>query len=127
MSRPSLQALSFKRRIAVLSLVAVLVAVGLGLGWRAYDRVTTTAVVAYFDNTNGLYVGDKVKVLGVDVGEIDAIDPDGDRMKVSFHYDSGYQGGFNRSSQHLAVAVSVAARRRPRPGFASRGSCGAGC
>ena len=40
-----------------------------------------------------------------------------------FHSDKGCQGGFNRSSQHLAVAVSVAARRRPRPGFASRGSC----
>ena len=44
-----------------------------------------------------------------------------------FHSDNGAQGGFNRSSQHLAVAVSVAARRRPRPGFAIRGSCGAGC
>lgn len=91
MSRPSLQSLSIKSRVAVLSVVAVLVAVGLGLGWRAYDRMTTTTVVAYFDNTNGLYVGDKVKILGVDVGEIDAIDPDGDRMKVNFHYDSGYQ------------------------------------
>lgn len=46
---------------------------------------------------------------------------------VIFHSDRGSQGGFNRSSQHLAVAVSIAARRRPRPGFASRGSCGAGC
>lgn len=49
------------------------------------------------------------------------------RERTIHHSDAGSQGGFNRSSQHLAVAVSIAARRRPRPGFASRGSCGAGC
>ena len=36
-------------------------------------------------------------------------------------------GEFNRSMQHRATAGSVAARRRPRPGFASRGPCVACC
>ncbi|QSE86067.1 IS3 family transposase (plasmid) [Rhodococcus koreensis] len=48
------------------------------------------------------------------------------RGNTIHHSDTGSQGGFNRSSQHLAVAVSVAGRRRPRRGFASRASCGAG-
>ncbi|MDV7090992.1 alcohol dehydrogenase catalytic domain-containing protein, partial [Rhodococcus opacus] len=47
----------------------------------------------------------------------------GDRVVIPFQISCGSchmcarkLGGFNRSSQHLAVAVSVAARRRPRPG-----------
>lgn len=32
-------------------------------------------------------------------------------------------GEFNRSLQHRAVVVNVAARRRPRPGSSSQGSC----
>ncbi|WP_411153298.1 methyltransferase [Streptomyces sp. A30] len=35
-------------------------------------------------------------------------------------------GEFNRSLQHRAAVVSVAAPRRPRPGSSSRGSCGVG-
>lgn len=43
------------------------------------------------------------------------------------HNDRGLQGEFNRSTQHRVGVVSVAAPRRPRPGSASRGSCGGGC
>lgn len=43
------------------------------------------------------------------------------------HSDHGCQGGINRWSQHRLVGGSVGARRRPRRGCASRGSCGAWC
>ncbi len=43
------------------------------------------------------------------------------------HSDAGSQAGFNRSSQHRSVGVRVGARRVLRLGFASRGSCVAGC
>ncbi|WP_244461427.1 MCE family protein (plasmid) [Rhodococcus opacus] len=82
---------STRRRTIILTVVVLLVAGTLGLAWRAYDRVTTRSAVAYFENTNGLYVGDKVKILGVDVGVIDSIDPDGERMRVGFHYDADYK------------------------------------
>lgn len=42
------------------------------------------------------------------------------------HSDRGSEGEFNRSLQHRAAVVSVAAPRRPRPGSSSRGSCGVG-
>jgi len=46
---------------------------------------------------------------------------------VIFHSDRGCQGGFNRSSQHCHVELSVGTRRGPRRESASRGSCVGGC
>ncbi|TGD87918.1 MCE family protein [Mycolicibacterium sp. CH28] len=48
-------------------------------------------MVAYFDNTNGTFVGDEVQILGVRVGQIDAIEPQPDRVKVSFSVDRKYK------------------------------------
>jgi phospholipid/cholesterol/gamma-HCH transport system substrate-binding protein len=39
-------------------------------------------VVAYFPSAAGLYEGDAVKVMGVEVGEVRSIEPDGDRVRV---------------------------------------------
>jgi len=46
----------------------------------------TTRVVGYFANSNGLFVGDEVRVLGVPVGKIDRIEPQPEQVKISFHY-----------------------------------------
>ncbi|RYE43883.1 MAG: MCE family protein [Hyphomicrobiales bacterium] len=86
-----LHALRGSRRVWISALVVVAVAVVAATGWSFYRTSSTTTVTAYFTNTNGIYVGDQVKILGVDVGKIDAIEPDGERMKVTFHYDSQYQ------------------------------------
>ncbi|MDA2893252.1 MCE family protein [Mycolicibacterium sp. BiH015] len=48
-------------------------------------------VTAYFENTNGVFVGDDVRIRGVTVGEIDAIEPQPMRSKVSFWYDDQYR------------------------------------
>lgn len=44
-------------------------------------------VTAYFPETAGLFVGNDVGVLGVPVGEITAIEPEGDRVKVTLRVD----------------------------------------
>jgi phospholipid/cholesterol/gamma-HCH transport system substrate-binding protein len=41
-----------------------------------------TRIVAYFPSTTGLYAHDEVKVMGVKVGSIQSIQPDGDRVRV---------------------------------------------
>ncbi|WP_166462650.1 MCE family protein [Amycolatopsis acidicola] len=48
-------------------------------------------VTAYFSETPGLYAGDPVRILGVDVGKIDSITPRQDGVKVTLHYDSKLQ------------------------------------
>lgn len=72
----------------VVLIVGVIAAV---VGWNVYKRVTTNTVTAYFTEALALYPGDKVQIMGVKVGSIDSIEPDGDKMKVVFHYDSKYK------------------------------------
>ncbi|BCP14227.1 MCE family protein [Mycobacterium paraintracellulare] len=50
-----------------------------------------TNVVAYFTNSNGVYEGDDVLILGIPVGKIAKIEPQPDRVKISFWYDDNYQ------------------------------------
>jgi phospholipid/cholesterol/gamma-HCH transport system substrate-binding protein len=46
--------------------------------------------VAYFPNTNGLYAGDEIRILGVPVGTVEQIDPQPNAAKVTFTVDSRY-------------------------------------
>jgi phospholipid/cholesterol/gamma-HCH transport system substrate-binding protein len=50
-----------------------------------------TVVVGYFQNTNGLFRGDDVRILGVTVGKIDKIEPEPSRAKVTFWVDRQYK------------------------------------
>jgi len=47
-------------------------------------------VVGYFDNSNGLFVGDEIHILGVPAGEVVAIEPQPGRAKITFWYDGKY-------------------------------------
>ncbi|MEZ0353754.1 MCE family protein [Mycobacterium sp. pR1184] len=53
--------------------------------------ISRTHVIAYFDNSNGIFVGDDVVILGVRVGRIDKIEPQPQRAKISFSLDRKYQ------------------------------------
>lgn len=80
------------RRLAM-ALGAILVVCLIGgavLVVRTVAAVDRTHVVAYFDNTNGVFVGDDVRILGVPVGKIETIEPQPQRAKVSFWLDSKY-------------------------------------
>jgi len=46
--------------------------------------------VAFFANTNGLYTGDEVRILGVAVGTVEKIEPQPTTAKVTFSVDSQY-------------------------------------
>ena len=55
--------------------------------WKSVNRNT---YVAYFSNTNGIYTGDEVRILGVAVGTVEQIDPQPQAAKVTFTVDSQY-------------------------------------
>lgn len=80
------------------AVVAVLAVVVAYVGWRLYDKLTTNTVVAYFPAANALYPGDKVQIMGLRVGAIDKIEPSGDKMKVTFHYENKYKVPANASA-----------------------------
>jgi phospholipid/cholesterol/gamma-HCH transport system substrate-binding protein len=73
------------------AIVLVLVIVAGFLGWNLYQRLTYNKVTAYFSQTLALYPGDKVQIMGVQVGKIEDIEPDGDKMKVTFNYENKYK------------------------------------
>jgi phospholipid/cholesterol/gamma-HCH transport system substrate-binding protein len=60
---------------------------GIVIAARSLSTMDRTHITAYFDNSNGLFRGDEVRILGVPVGAIDAIDPEPNRVKISFWVD----------------------------------------
>ncbi|MGN2641888.1 MCE family protein [Nocardia takedensis] len=67
-------------------LVVALVAFGL---YTALSKLGTKSVTIFFPSTNGLYVGDDVRVLGVKVGRIDTVEPGRDNVRVEVTIDRG--------------------------------------
>jgi phospholipid/cholesterol/gamma-HCH transport system substrate-binding protein len=72
--------------VLVLTLTAGIVVV-----WRSAGQISKTNVVAYFDNSNGIFAGDEVRILGVPVGKIDKIEPQPQQVKISFWFDDKYK------------------------------------
>jgi phospholipid/cholesterol/gamma-HCH transport system substrate-binding protein len=78
-------------RIAVtVALVAALIGGGY-LVLRTTEQISRTEVVAYFENTNGVFVGDDVRIRGVTVGRIASIEPEPTRAKVGLWFDDKYK------------------------------------
>lgn len=79
-----------RRARSVLATAMVLVA-GVILAMRTADAAARTTVVAYFDNSNGVFAGDDVLIRGVPVGKIVKIEPQPLRAKISFWFDRKYR------------------------------------
>jgi phospholipid/cholesterol/gamma-HCH transport system substrate-binding protein len=82
---------STRTRIVVAVMLVLTALGGLAVPQWSPGMKSRTHVVAYFDNSNGIFVGDNVIVLGVKVGEIDEIDPQPDGAKISFWVDDKYK------------------------------------
>jgi len=80
-----------RKAVLAVALAIVLSLIALVAGAQLYKKLTNTTVVAYFSETLALYPGDKVQIMGVRVGSIDKIETDGDRMRVTLHYNNKYK------------------------------------
>jgi phospholipid/cholesterol/gamma-HCH transport system substrate-binding protein len=78
------------RSVLATALALVLVA-GVIVAMRTAGDATRTTVVAYFDNSNGVFAGDDVLIRGVPVGKIVKIEPQPLRSKISFWFDRKYK------------------------------------
>ncbi|GJF16014.1 Mce family protein Mce3D [Mycolicibacterium cyprinidarum] len=92
-------------RNLVAAALVVLLVVGVAVLIRTTDKVNRINVVAYFDNSNGIYVGDDVRILGVPVGGISSIEPQPERVKISFWYDSSYDVPADAKAAILSPAL----------------------
>lgn len=77
-----------------ITLATVLVAVLVGGGYlviASVEKINRTRIVGYFANSNGVFVGDDVRIRGVNVGKIEAIEPQPSRAKITFWINDEYK------------------------------------
>jgi phospholipid/cholesterol/gamma-HCH transport system substrate-binding protein len=90
------------RLILGVALAVVVLVASLFVAVRTTGQVSRTRVVAYFDNSTGLFPGDDVRILGVPVGKVDSIEPQPERVKVTFWFDSKYKVPANAKAAILS-------------------------
>ncbi|MDX1875060.1 MCE family protein [Mycolicibacterium sp. 120266] len=113
-------------RIAAIVIVLLLLVAGIVLVIPKATTISRTQLVAYFDNTNGLFVGDEIRVLGVPVGEIDRIDVEPQRAKVSFWVDDKYKVPADAKAVILAPSLVTARAIQLTPAYTSGSTLGDG-
>jgi phospholipid/cholesterol/gamma-HCH transport system substrate-binding protein len=77
---------SLQRGIAAAATLVLLAA----LGWTILRPAGQYGVTAWFTQTVGLYPGSDVRILGIPVGEVTDIFPEGDRVRVEMLIDEDY-------------------------------------
>jgi phospholipid/cholesterol/gamma-HCH transport system substrate-binding protein len=70
--------------LAFACVLALIVTAGL---WLVFRASTGTKLSAYFGKTVGLYAGSSVRVLGVPVGQVTDVTPQGDAVRVDMRVD----------------------------------------
>ncbi|MEU0466379.1 MCE family protein [Amycolatopsis sp. NPDC006131] len=75
---------SLARGVAAACVLGLVVA---GVLWWTLKDADKKHLTAYFTSATGLYVGNSVRVLGVDMGKVTSVEPMGDRVKVVIEYD----------------------------------------
>lgn len=78
-------------RVALVAALVVTLAGGITVLINHRDSIQKIWVTAYFENSNGLFAGDDVRILGVPVGRVDTIEPQPTRAKVVFWVDRKYR------------------------------------
>lgn len=77
--------------------------------WWVTMSPTGTRITAYFAKAVGVYAGSEVKILGVGVGRIDSVTPNGDRVRVEMTVDDGIE--IPADAQAVVVAPSLVSDR----------------
>lgn len=77
---------SLQRGVALAAALVLLVA----LGWTILRPAGQYRVTAWFTETVGLYPGSDVRILGIAVGSVDDIVPEGERVRVEMSIDDDY-------------------------------------
>ena len=79
------------RHIVVLVIGLILALILAGALWWVFSSMGTTKITATFHRTVGIYEGSDVRVLGVAVGKVDSVEPQGETVKVTMTVDRGVE------------------------------------
>jgi phospholipid/cholesterol/gamma-HCH transport system substrate-binding protein len=80
---------AMRRPLTIVSVVLVVVLLAVGAYFLISLNASKTAV-AHFKTAQSIYPKDRVRIVGVDVGEITNIEPSPGDVKITFTYDSKY-------------------------------------
>lgn len=117
----------WRGRYRGLAAVAVAVVVAAVVGIAAWGPHTATrSLVAHFTRAVGIFPGSDVRILGVKVGEVVAVTPQGGSVRVAMRYDSRYP--VPADAQAVIVPPSVVSDRYVQltPGYSGGAKLGDG-
>ncbi len=97
-----------KLRVGLVAALVPLLLAAVAVLVHSAGEANRRTVVAYFANSNGIYVGDEVRILGVPVGKITEIEPQPSRVKISFWYNAKYQVPADANAVILSPAIVTA-------------------
>lgn len=106
-------------RIGLAAMLLLALVAGVVVMLRASEVDRRTTVVAYFDNSNGIFVGDEVRILGVPVGRIDKIEPQPERVRITFWYHDKYQVPADAKAVILSPSLVTARAIQLIPAYTS--------
>ncbi len=106
------------RIVTAIALVAM-IAVALIVVVTPWGGTAKTTYVGYFANTNGLFVGDEVRIAGVAVGTVDKIEPQPTDSKVTFSVESRYPVPADAKAAILSPSLISARAIQLVPAYAS--------
>lgn len=89
--------------IAIVAVIAVVAA--LIVGGKIVNNLRYNTYTAYFKATSGMFVGDPVKIIGVDVGKVSSITPRSGDVRVTFTVDSSRKLPSNASAYIVADSL----------------------
>ncbi|GIG69840.1 MCE family protein [Phytomonospora endophytica] len=77
-----------RKPVVIFAAIAVL----LLAGFFAWQRLTaaSTGITVYLDRAVGVFPGSEVRILGVKVGEVHTVEPEGSRVRVELSWDADY-------------------------------------
>jgi phospholipid/cholesterol/gamma-HCH transport system substrate-binding protein len=104
-------------KIALAAVLTLVLAGGITTVTVRPSTVDKTRITAFFDNSNGIYAGDDVVILGVPVGTIDRVEPEPQGVKISFWVDHKYHVPADAKAVILSPALVTARTIQLTPAY----------
>ncbi|MGI8666162.1 MAG: MCE family protein [Jatrophihabitans sp.] len=90
------------RMVAALLVLLVILALA---GWWQLSRRPSVRFAALFSSTVGVYPGSDVRMLGVGVGKVDSVSPQGSQVRVSMHLNHGVRAAASTGAVILSPSL----------------------
>ncbi|MGV9410166.1 MCE family protein [Nocardia sp. NPDC003693] len=92
-------------RTKLIALVAAVAVALAAVAWWGFGKLNTTVITAYFDKSVGIYVGSDVRILGVPVGTVKEVTPQGEQVKVVMAVDRKYDVPADAKAAQITPSV----------------------